>query len=162
GSYLYFDRKARNFDGQLDVYRVSILGGIPSKIISETQGWIDLSPDGSKISFVRCYYRDDENCSLWIADATAGANQQKVASRPRPFRIGDNKFSPDGKSVAFAVGQSANRSNEFGVREVDLTTGQERAISDEKFFNIKSLAWLPDTSGLLVTASRIPNKSYRV
>jgi len=161
-NYLYFDRRPRNSEGQMDIYRISVLGGIPSKIIAETQGWIGISPDGKKISFVRCYYREDENCSLWLADATDGSNQQKLAARPRPFRIGDNKFSPDGKSVAFAVGQSANQSNEFGVAAVDLTTGQERKISEEKFFNIKSLAWLPDESGLLVTASRMPNKNYRV
>ena len=162
GNYLYFARKPRGFDGQLDIYCMSLLGGIPERIVSETQGWISVSPDGSKISFVRCYYREDENCSLWIADSANGSNERKLASRASPSRIGDNRFSPDGRSIAFASGQSANRSNDFGVAEVDLATGQERELSQEKFFNIRSMAWLPGEDGLLITASRFPNKSFRI
>jgi Tol biopolymer transport system component/DNA-binding winged helix-turn-helix (wHTH) protein len=161
-NYLYFDRKPRDFSGQLDLYRISTLGGIPEKIVGETQGRISVSPDGSKISFVRCYYRDDEYCSLWIADAVNGSNERKLVVRKRPVRISDNRFSPDGRSIAFAYGQSANQSQDFGVAGVDLNTGQERDLSTEKFFNIRSIAWLPDQSGLLIAASRIPTKNFRI
>lgn len=162
GNFLYFSRRPRGFEGQADIYRVSIPGGIPVKILSETQGWISISPDGSRISFVRCYYRDDEFCSLWIADAGDGKNGRMLASRPRPFRIADNEISPDGKSVAFAVGQSENQANDFSLMEVDIETGSERSLTPEKFFNIKSLAWLPGRNGVLLTASRIPTKNFRI
>ena len=162
GNFLYFTRKPKSFDGQADIYRVSIFGGIPSKIVAETQGSTNLSADGRKISFVRCYYRDDEYCSLWMADASDGKNEQKLAARPRPIRIGDNEISPDGRTVVFAVGQSQNQANEFGLVEVDVETGTERELTAERFFNIKSLAWLPDKSGLLFTASRVPNKHFRI
>jgi len=81
------------------VFRVSIFGGVPTKIIGETQGWIDVSRDGEKISFVRCYYRDDENCSLWLANARDGSQETKLAARQKPFRIGENRISHDGKSL---------------------------------------------------------------
>ena len=158
-NFLYLSRRPRYAEGQTDIYRVSIFGGVPSKIISEAQGWISVSPDGAKISFVRCYYREEENCSLWIADALDGKNERKIASRPRPIRIGDNKISPDGKTVAFAVGQSENQANEFGLSEVEIESGTERELTAQKFFNIKSLAWLPDKNGLLLTASKIPIKN---
>ena len=83
GNFLYFSRAQRNVERQTDIYRVSIFGGVPAKIVSEAQGWISLSPDGEKISFVRCYYLEDENCSLWIADSSGGENERKLASRPR-------------------------------------------------------------------------------
>ncbi len=162
GDFLYFVRRPSNAEKDSAVYRVSIFGGVPAKIISETHGWISVSPDGGKISFVRCYYREDENCALWIADASDGKNERKIASRPPPFRIGDNEFSPDGTSIAFAAGQSENAATEFGLAEVDIASGAERELTAEKFFNIKNLAWLPDRSGLLVTASKIPNKSFRI
>lgn len=162
GNFLYFSRKPKSFDGQADIYRVSIFGGIPTKIIAETQGSTNVSADGEKISFVRCYYLDDEFCSLWIADASDGKNERKLASRPRPIRIGDSEISPDGKSVVFAVGQSENQANEFGLSQVDLDSGAERELTAEKFFNIKSLAWLPDSRGLLLTASRIPIQDFRI
>lgn len=162
GNFLYFSRRPRNFDGQADIYRVSVFGGVAQKIIGETQGWISLSPDGQKISFVRCYYRNKEFCSLWIADSQTGGGQQKIASRPRPYRIGDNEFSPDGKAVAFAVGQSENQSNEFSLMQVDIESGVEKRLTDENFFNIKSLTWLPGKKGLLLTASKIPNRNFLI
>ena len=60
------------------------------------------------------------------------------------------KISPDGKTIAFAVGQSRNWANEFSLAEVDIENGVEREITPEKFFNIKSLAWLPNQRGLLL------------
>jgi hypothetical protein len=32
----------------------------------------------------------------------------------------------------------------------------------KNFFNINYIAWLPDQSGLLVTALKMPDKSYRI
>lgn len=123
---------------------------------------MSIAPDGEKISFVRCNHRDDDYCSLWIADAAEGKNERRLASRPRPVRIGDNKFAPDGRTVAFAVGESENMANEFGLVEVDVESGAERELTAEKFFDIKGLAWLPNRSGLLLTAARIPNKVFRI
>ncbi len=158
---LYFNRSSKT-NSQQDIYRVSIFGGIPNKILDNTEGWMSISPDGAKISFVRCPRGEEENCSLLIADAATGKNEKKLVSRPRPFRIADNQFSPDGKTIAFAVGQSQNAANEFGLMEVNLESGAERELTKEKFFNIRGLAWLPENSGLLITASRIPTKQFRI
>ncbi len=162
GVFLYFVRSPNIADTSAAVYRVSIFGGVPQKIADETQGWISISPDGKQISFVRCFYRDDEYCSLWIADAADGKNERKIVSRPRPIRIGDNRISPDGASIAFAVGQSLNQSNEFGLMEIDIQSGVERELSQEKFFNIKHLEWLPDQSGWLLTARKNREKDFRI
>ncbi len=161
GNFLYFSRRPRNVEGQLDIYCVSVFGGVPTKIVNQAQGWISISPDGGRISFVRCYYLEDENCSLWIA-GTDGGNERKLVSRPRPFRIGDNRISPDGKTVAFAVGQSKNAANGFSLVEVNIESGTEREVTTQKFFNIKTVEWLPNQSGLLIAASRIPNRNFRL
>lgn len=162
GNFLYFARRLQKVEGQLDIYRISVFGGIPKKIVSDAQGWMSISPDGARISFVRCPYRDDEYCSLWIADSADGRNEKKLVSRPRPFQISDNEFSPDGGLIAFATGQSQNKANEFSLSAIEVLSGAERELTAEKFFNIKGLAWLPDKSGLLITASRIPNKNFRI
>lgn len=159
---LYFTRAPRGFTGQFDLYRVSVFGGIPTKIISETQGWIDVSKDGKRISFVRCYYRVDENCSLWLANSEDGSEQVKLTARLKPLRIGANQISPDGKTVAFAVGQSENQSNDYALMAVDTSSLVERKLTGESFFNIKGIAWLPDQSGVLFTAAKIPNRQYRI
>jgi WD40 repeat protein len=46
--------------------------------------------------------------------------------------------------------------------EVDIGTGDEREITPQKFFNINYIAWLPDQSGWLITAMKVPDKNYRI
>ncbi len=46
--------------------------------------------------------------------------------------------------------------------EADIETGAERELTAEKFFNIKSIERLPGGTELLLTASRIPNKHFRI
>ena len=151
GNSLFFVRRNET---NLAIYRVMTFGGIPVKIIEGTQGWISVSPDDRQISFVRCNYSDDDFCSLFIADAD-GKNERKVLSRPRPVRISDNQFSLDGKSIAFAAGQSFNGGSDFRLMMIDLTTGLERQISSKTFFEIKSLKWLASGDGLLFTAEEL-------
>jgi Tol biopolymer transport system component len=159
---IYFSRRQISGQRQTDIYREPIYGGVPQRIVSEAQGWFSLSPNGDKISFVRCPYEEDEYCSLWIADSSDGGNERKLASRPFPLRIADNKISPDGKTIAFAVGQSRNSSNEFGVALLDIESGIEREFTTEKFINIQYLTWLPDQKAILITARRQPDKNFRI
>lgn len=162
GNFVYFIRRSKSTEGQGSIFRVSIFGGIPEKIIDEAQGWHSISPDGATISFVRCFYNAEDYCSLWIADSKSGKDERKLAFYPRPLRISDNKFSPDGKTIAFAVGQSQNQSNEFGLMEVNIESGEQHELSTEKFFDIKRIVWLPDKSGFLVTASRKKDRYFRI
>jgi Tol biopolymer transport system component len=159
GNSVFFVRGTQ-LEPQLTVYRMSIFGGVPQKVTSGTQGWISLSSDGKKISYVRCPYTDEEWCSLYIADAFDGQNEKKLVSRPFPFRIGDNKISPDGKSVAYATGQSRTSSNEFTFASVDIETGVTRELTPERFFNIGYIATLPNDDGWLITAVRLPGTSH--
>jgi Tol biopolymer transport system component/DNA-binding winged helix-turn-helix (wHTH) protein len=162
GNFVYFTRGPMPRMGrQIDLYRMPIVGGVPQKIVEGTQGWISASPDGQRISYVRCPYNEEEYCSLWVSD-TDGKNEKKLVDRQKPFRIADNKISPDGKSVAFAVGQSRTASNEFEFHTVDIDTGAERILTPQKFFNISYITWLPDQSGLLLTARRLPDKNFRI
>jgi len=153
GQNVYFVRKppGGNERESSSIYRTSILGGVPEKIIGSTEGWISLSPDDRQISFVRCHYKEDDFCSLMIADAD-GRNERKLLSHPRPIRISDNQFSPDGKSIAFASGESANGGKNFRLAKIDLESVVQTAISSPAFFNIHSLKWLPDGETLLVSA----------
>ena len=151
GNSLYFVRQNQTDQSPPEVYRVMTFGGMPVKVTERTEGWISVSPDDRQISFVRCKYQDDDFCSLFVAGAD-GANERKVLTRRRPIRIGDNQFSPDGKSIAFACGQSSTGGSDFRLLRVDLASGAESEITRKTFFNIRSLKWLPDGDGLLLAA----------
>ncbi|MBK9766089.1 MAG: PD40 domain-containing protein [Chloracidobacterium sp.] len=144
GNSVYFVRTTFAPPARPGVFVIPLLGGIPKQILGQTEGWISLSPDGRLISFVRCEHRDDDFCSLFVADID-GQNQRKIVSRVSPIRIGDNHFSPDGRSIAFASGQSWNGGNDFRLANIVLETGAETAISGRSFFDIKSFRWLPNS-----------------
>lgn len=161
GETLYFSRGSLT-GPQTDIFRMPIAGGVPEKVVESTQGWMSISPDGSRISFVRCPYAESEHCALYIADTTKGLNEKKLVSRPRFIRISDNRISPDGKKIAFASGHSRTASNEFGLFEVDIESGVERPLTNEKFFNIGYLAYMPDQQSVLITAMQRPDHSYPI
>ncbi len=163
GNSLYFVRGARPATpgNQYTIYRIPSFGGVASRIVDEVQGDMSVSPDGRMISFVRCYFNEAEWCSLWIVDIE-GKNERKLVSRPSPFRIGDNVISPDGRSIAFGVGQSRNGANDFGLSIVEIESGVEKELTKEKFFDIKSQSWLPDQRGMLITALKLPDKQVRI
>ena len=145
----------------LDLYRVNVFGGILTKVIEDTQVWFGISPDDRKISYVRCKYAPDDYCSLFVADVD-GQNEKRIVTRPQPIRIADNQFSFDGRSIAFAAGQSRTGSNDFGLFQVDLVTGEEREITSERFFNVKYLQWLPSGDELLLTARPCEQQKFSI
>ncbi len=151
GQTIFFVRNKKNATTFADVYRVSIFGGVPEKIIERAEGWISVSPDDRQISFVRCNYQDTDFCSMFVAD-TDGKNERKILTRPRPIRLTDNQFSPDGRSIIFADGQSLNGSHEFRLRKFDFDSGAESVVSPKNFFDITSLKWLPDGNSLIAVA----------
>jgi Tol biopolymer transport system component/DNA-binding winged helix-turn-helix (wHTH) protein len=161
GNSLYFVRKTLTDSPTSAIYRVMTFGGIPVQIVGKTQGWISVSPDDKQVSFVRCNYRDEDFCSLFVVDAD-GKNERKLLTRQRPFRISDNQFSPDGKSIAFAAGQSWTGGSDFRLLRLDLASGAESQVLRKTFFEITSLKWLPDGSGLLVAAKESHDGRLRI
>lgn len=162
GMFIYFHRRLLKSNGPSSIYRISILGGVPTKIVENSYGKVNFSPDGERIVFFRCPLSQAETCSLWIADAADGKNEKKILARQSPVRISDAVFSRDGNSIIFASGQSLNAANEFGLTEIDLQTGIEREYVSEKFFDIIRLARPHNDEGLLITASKTPNKTFRM
>lgn len=123
---------------------------------------MSISPDGSRISFVRCRYAANDNCSLYIADALDGKNERRLVTYGDPVRIGDNEFSPDGRSIAYAYGQTDDGEDNFRLAEVDVERGATRDLSAHRFFNIKGVLWLPDNRGWLITANKNPEQDMPI
>ncbi len=150
GNSIYFVRRRQTGTFKADIYKVSTSGGIPEKIIEHAEGWISLSPDDKLISFVRA--DENSNYSLYSADSD-GRNEQKIIAKQNPERIGANQFSPDGKSIAYATGQSSTGGSDFRLMKIDLDSKIETKISKRDFFVIKYLSWMPNGKDLLFVAN---------
>lgn len=161
GNTLYFARRDAGGTRYRTIYRVMTFGGIPVKIVENTEGWIGVAPDGKRLSFVRCKYEQEDYCSLLVIN-TDGTNERRLLTRQHPNRISDNQFSPDGKSLAFAAGHSSAGGSDFKLMLLDLTSGTERQITSKTFFDIPSLKWLPDGDSLLLTAKEPHDGRLRI
>ena len=151
GNSLYFVRKPLTDPPTSAIYRVMTFGGIPVRITEKAEGTISLSPDDKQLSFTRCNYQDDDFCSLMLIDVD-GKNERKLLTRQRPIRLSGTQFSRDGKSIAFASGQSGNAGSDFRLMRLDLASGVENQILPKTFFEITNLKWLPYGDGLLLAA----------
>ena len=161
GNSLYFVRKTLTDPPTSSIFRVMTFGGIPVKIIDHTEGTVSVSPDDNQLAFTRCKYKDDDFCSLMLIDNN-GTNERKLLTRQRPIRLSGTQFSPDGKSIAFASGESWNGGSNFRLMLLDLASGTESQISAKTFFEIKNLKWLPDGDGLLLTAKESYDGRLRI
>jgi len=148
--FVYFVRKAKAASqAEAGIYRISIFGGIPSKLVTNIQGWFSISPVDDQIAFVR--HNEEGRSELDLSDAD-GKGERILAVREKPYNFRASRWSRDGDAIAVAVGQSDSGANDFGIVEIDTRSGKEREVTTHKFVYISDLEWLPDGSGLLVTA----------
>lgn len=156
GEYLYFvagDPSA--------LYRVSLLGAVPGKILERLEGKFSLSPDDSRIAFIRVSTNGNgqQEHALMIANSD-GTNESKLLARQYPDKLDAPVWSPDGASIVCAYGNSAAGSQSVSLVEVRVVDGSTRELSSEKFFNIAKIEWLPQKTGLIMTAGKKP-EGYR-
>jgi eukaryotic-like serine/threonine-protein kinase len=144
GNYLYFNKREKN--GPVALYQMPALGGLARKIVENVSSRATLSSDGTRIAFIRGGPFEEEN-SLILAN-NDGSGEQVLATHKGPDTFfGGIAWTPDGKSITCVAGPHAQK-----VIEVPLDGGAERPVKTPKWFAVISIEWLPDGSGLIVTA----------
>ncbi len=156
GEYLYFVKGDPSA-----LYRVSLFGDVPIKILERLEGKFSLSPDDSRIAFIRVSTNSNgqQEHALMIANSD-GTNESKLLARQYPDKLDAPVWSPDGKSIVCAYGNSAAGSQGVSLVEVRAVDGSTRELSSEKFFNIAKIVWLPQKTGLIMTAGK-KSEGYR-
>ncbi len=144
--YIYFMRRTKDGPTHLDC--VSILGGTPkTNILTDIDGAFSISPDNRLISFRRY---EPQKRYLLVSDID-GNNERRISETTKTFT--DNVFSPDGKTIAFASGQSDTGERDFGVYLIDVESSDVKPATEFRWVHVRSIAWLPDQSSLLITAA---------
>ena len=156
GEYLYFvagDPSA--------LYRVSLFGDVPVKVLERLEGKFSFSPDDSRIAFIRVSTNSNgqQEHALMISNSD-GANESKLLSRQYPDKLDAPVWSPDGESIVCAYGNSAAGNQGMSLVEVRVVDGSTRELSSEKFFNIAKIVWLPQKTGLIMSAAK-KSEGYR-
>ncbi len=143
---IYFHRRGGE---PAHLSRVSILGGPPTLVLDEIHGSYSPSPDDRQIAYTKM---DAAGSSIMIADAD-GKNERQVFSSPRPRYVFSVDWSPDGKSIAYLIGNGEYSwgGKGYGVMELSLEDGTQRSLTDFNWSSLQTVTWLSDKSGILVT-----------
>lgn len=130
------------------LYRVPVLGGTPTKVLDRVFSAVGLSRDGSQVAFVR---RNQDDISLMVANTDGSGEPRAIAVVKQPKGFSGPSWSPDGKRIAVGLfdGTGVGHST---VVEVPVEGGNPQQIGSEKWASIGRVIWLPDNSGLVMTA----------
>lgn len=132
------------------LYRIPVLGGTAAKILDRVFSPIAFSRDGTQFAFVR---RNQNDMALMIANTDGSGEPRSIAisKHANGFSTSGPAWSPDGKHIACGMFSAAGPGYSTVV-QVPVGGGEPKAIGSEKWASIGRVIWLPDSSGLIMTA----------
>jgi eukaryotic-like serine/threonine-protein kinase len=129
-----------------DVYQLPLLGGVSTKVLSNVDGNVSISPDGKRLAY--CRELPEAAQTVLVTANSDGTDERNLLTRYGAEGIGpEASWSPDGTTIACPL---TNSSGKTAIIEVNALDGTERAISAPNWKWVISLAWLPDKSGLIL------------
>jgi Tol biopolymer transport system component/DNA-binding winged helix-turn-helix (wHTH) protein len=146
GERIYFTHKRGS--EPLKLSGISILGGTPTLIVSGLHNGWSFSPDESQVAFIRF---DGQATRLIISDVD-GKNEREILTSPPSRHLNSVSWSPDGKTIAYCSDRKVEGGTELGIYGFDLADKTEKSLTDFKWGDLENILWLPDQSGMLVTA----------
>ncbi|HEX8557127.1 MAG TPA: winged helix-turn-helix domain-containing protein [Pyrinomonadaceae bacterium] len=149
---------ARQKSRTVALSRVPVLGGPAEKVLEApfdevSGGPLTFSPDGRRLAYVRGGY--GRETTLVVSDLS-GANRREVVAGRLPEIFGLPAWSPDGETIACAYGSAdavGGGAPSLGVKTFRLSDGAELRVTEPRWVDVRQLSWLPDGSGLVVSAT---------
>jgi serine/threonine protein kinase len=150
GNFIYYVQGINN-SGFRTLYLVGLLGGASRKLIENVSSPVSLSPDGTRLAFVRGNAASGET-ALVVANAD-GTDEKPITVRKVPdvFSVEGPSWSTDGKLIASGVVGDPSTGGAT-VIAVEVESGVQTPITSQKWCVncVGQVAWLADGSGLLL------------
>lgn len=151
GEYLYFVRG----DPGTALYRVSLLGGVPAKVVDKLEGNFSISSDDSRIALIRQVTHPDGLREYWLIIVNSdGTGERLLFVGTYPHKLDVPVWSPDDQAIICSYGNSQGGGQNESIVEVRIADGIKKELPFENLFHVTKLAWLPDRSGLIMTGRR--------
>jgi DNA-binding winged helix-turn-helix (wHTH) protein/Tol biopolymer transport system component len=160
GAFIYYNF----FSGEktdVELFRVSSLGGVTEKIAGVVASSIAFAPDGKHFAFVRSDSAAGSNY-LIIAEPD-GAGQRVLAAKKYPDTFltpgAAPAWSPDGRTLACPVARYEPDGTHTSIVGVRLDGG-EASLSDRRWHNVNGLGWID--GGLVLAAADRPDAPSQI
>ncbi|HKE55779.1 MAG TPA: protein kinase [Pyrinomonadaceae bacterium] len=152
GSYLYCFRWDKS-KTDTELLKVPTLGGVAQHLPVVPGSTIAFAPDGSQFAFIEIH--SSVGKSLLVVANADGSEAHELAIRQQPdFFVafpGTPAWSPDGKTIACAVGTSDAAGQYVQLTGVQTNDRNQRRLGTQRWASVRHLAWLADGTGLVVT-----------
>jgi len=151
GNYVYYVRSRSPYvSGAL--YQIPALGGESRKVVDHVDSPVAFSPEGKRVAFVRD--NPGSQTALMVAGLDGSGERQLSARKiPDPFVESGMAWSADGKNIAIG----AYSGGECYVMIFQVADGSAKRVGSRGWRYILRVAWLADSSGLVLGAEEAPN-----
>jgi eukaryotic-like serine/threonine-protein kinase len=160
GNYVYYSVQEKN-DPRGTLYQVPVPGGPIRKLLTGINNAVAFSPDGNQLAFFY-YFEDQDRLMIANADGTGERQLTMRSGNEFFFRAGFAavSWSPDGKLLAVPVGNGAE--NYMSVATIPVASGSIETLTQQKWYEVRQVAWLADGSHLLFTAIEKGSSSFKI
>jgi eukaryotic-like serine/threonine-protein kinase len=135
------------------LYQIPVLGGTPRLLLNEADTGVSFSPDGNHMTYLVLNILSGQ-LQVMVAKAD-GSGARKLAEYAGSLATANYtiEWSPDGRRIA-TLSKTGNDPSGLGVSliEIDADTGAQKPMRGRSWRDVRDFAWLPDGSGLLLTA----------
>lgn len=135
-----------------NLYRISMLGGIPQLIVSDIDSPVAVAPDRRRFAFIR--HHNDESY-LMIADLNDVKTSEKILSSRKiaeRFSSEGLAWSPDGKTIVCGAFVADYADKQMDAIFVNAETGEQRFLTKENWSYVGQTSWLADSSAAVFPA----------
>lgn len=167
GNYLYYFQN-EVMGGIASINKVSIFGGSPRTIVRDLLTDPLLSPDGSRLAFVRIL-PETGGQQLVVCSTENCADQKVVAERRKPehfdlwnFR---HSWSPDGTKILVGIYSEPTKKTPKGSGQfvaVNIADGSFEPVKLPKWNNFFQAKWMPDGKSIMFLAREKANSPYQI
>src|SRR5467141_3310808 len=153
GNYIYGVRRDDSEQAIASLYEAPMLGGTPRLLIKDVDSPIAFSPDGQRFAYLH-QHGDSKVTDLKIARRDGTLERDLFHHKELLTDSLTLAWSPDGKTIVIPIVQPTPK-DLGGFLLVDVASGamKQAAIAKDRIYFEPT--WLPDMTGLLVSAATV-------
>jgi Tol biopolymer transport system component/DNA-binding winged helix-turn-helix (wHTH) protein len=141
GEHLYYVLDEHRGPDAGSLYRVSVRGGTPERLLAGINSAPAFRPDGRYMVFKR--YERETGRALLVKATAEGTGLQVIAASQAPYPYYGPQWAPDGNTILYAYGSHEAQGTAWTLAEIPPDGGPEKQLSRQpQIRSLRSLGWI--------------------